>query len=57
VSNWLLLHGTPLTPSVWDGVIPLLAGHGEVPAPAVVPGLGPATGFSAHTRPTTCHWR
>lgn len=44
MNNWLLLHGTPLTPSIWDGVIPLLARHGDVAAPAVVPGLGPVTG-------------
>ena len=23
---WLLLHGTPLAPEIWDGVIPLLDG-------------------------------
>jgi 3-oxoadipate enol-lactonase len=45
VTNWLLLHGTPLTPSVWDGVVPLLAGRGEVIAPPVVPGAGPAAGL------------
>jgi 3-oxoadipate enol-lactonase len=44
VNNWLLLHGTPLTPLIWDGVIPLLARHGDVAAPALVPGLGPANG-------------
>ena len=44
MTNWLLLHGTPLTPSVWDGVIPWLPGHGVVAAPAVMPGLGPAAG-------------
>jgi 3-oxoadipate enol-lactonase len=42
VTDWLLLHGTPLTPAVWDGVIELLTGCGEVAAPAVVPGSGPA---------------
>jgi 3-oxoadipate enol-lactonase len=44
VTNWLLLHGTPLTPSVWDGVIPALRKHGMVAAPAVIPGTGPVTG-------------
>ena len=44
MTNWLLLHGTPLTPSVWDGVVPLLAGRGQVIAPPVVPGDGPAAG-------------
>ena len=44
MTGWLLLHGTPLTPAVWDGVIPLLASHGDVAAPVVVPGFGPATG-------------
>ena len=42
MTTWLLLHGTPLTPSVWDGVVPVLASRGEVVAPAVVPGPGPA---------------
>jgi len=37
--TWLLLHGTPLTPAVWDGVIPELAEHGKVAAPAL--GDGP----------------
>jgi pimeloyl-ACP methyl ester carboxylesterase len=44
VANWLLLHGTPLTPAVWDGVIPVLHEHGAVAAPAVTPGDGPARG-------------
>jgi 3-oxoadipate enol-lactonase len=33
LTNWLLLHGTPLTPAVWDGVIPLL---GAAAAPSVI---------------------
>jgi 3-oxoadipate enol-lactonase len=44
VTNFLLLHGTPLTPAIWSGVIPLLAERGGVAAPAVVPGSGPAAG-------------
>jgi 3-oxoadipate enol-lactonase len=44
VTNWLLLHGTPLTPSVWDDVIPALAERGDVAAPALVPAAGPAAG-------------
>lgn len=44
VTNWLLLHGTPLTPAVWNGVIPLLAERGDVAAPTVTPGRGPAGG-------------
>jgi pimeloyl-ACP methyl ester carboxylesterase len=43
VTNWLLLHGTPLTPSVWDAVIPALREHGAVAAPAVIAGIGPVT--------------
>jgi 3-oxoadipate enol-lactonase len=34
-----MLHGTPLTPAVWDGVRPLL--NGEVTAPAVTTGVDP----------------
>lgn len=44
MTNWLLLHGTPLTPSIWAGVIPALSGHGAVAAPAVIPGTGPPAG-------------
>jgi 3-oxoadipate enol-lactonase len=35
-TRWLLLHGAPLTPAVWDGVLPLLAAHGTPVAPPVV---------------------
>jgi len=28
--RWLLLHGTPLTPEVWDGVTPFLTSSGPV---------------------------
>jgi pimeloyl-ACP methyl ester carboxylesterase len=31
--QWLLLHGTPLTPQVWDGVSTRLREHGTVLAP------------------------
>jgi 3-oxoadipate enol-lactonase len=31
--RWLLLHGTPLTPAVWDGARALLEKHGTVAAP------------------------
>ncbi|MET0703034.1 MAG: alpha/beta fold hydrolase [Mycobacterium sp.] len=41
MTNWLLLHGTPLTPSVWDNVIPALAERGSVTAPALVPPAEP----------------
>jgi 3-oxoadipate enol-lactonase len=40
VTNWLLLHGTPLTPAVWDGVRPLLGG--VVTAPNLSPGGQPS---------------
>lgn len=36
MTNWLLLHGTPLGPAVWDGVLPLL--EGDVTVPAITPG-------------------
>lgn len=48
MTNWLLLHGTPLTPAVWDGVIPALLDHGAVAAPALIPGTGRATSLQ-HT--------
>lgn len=35
--GWLLLHGTPLTPAVWDGVTAFLARSGPVACPAVTP--------------------
>jgi pimeloyl-ACP methyl ester carboxylesterase len=38
--RWLLLHGTPLTPQVWDGVAGHLRGHG----PAWCPDISPAAG-------------
>ena len=44
MTNWLLLHGTPLTPAIWDGVVPALQEHGAVAAPHVTPGAGPADG-------------
>lgn len=39
MTSWLLLHGTPLTPAVWDGLCPLLSG--DVATPPVIPGGGP----------------
>jgi 3-oxoadipate enol-lactonase len=53
VANWLLLHGTPLTPAVWDGVIPLL--DGKIACPHVVPGAGPPAGVQAMIADTVCH--
>jgi 3-oxoadipate enol-lactonase len=34
---WVLLHGTPLTPAVWDGVAAHLGRRGQVLCPAVTP--------------------
>jgi pimeloyl-ACP methyl ester carboxylesterase len=36
-NHWLLLHGTPLTPAVWDGVAACLTRSGTVFAPAITP--------------------
>lgn len=52
MTNWLLLHGTPLTPEVWDGVVPLL--EGEVACPSVIPGDGPVTGVQAAIADDLC---
>jgi pimeloyl-ACP methyl ester carboxylesterase len=38
--QWLLLHGTPLTSQVWDGVAEYLQGHGPVWRPDVTPVAG-----------------
>jgi pimeloyl-ACP methyl ester carboxylesterase len=38
--RWLLLHGTPLTPQVWDGVAGHLREHGPVWSPDVSPAAG-----------------
>jgi hypothetical protein len=38
--QWLLLHGTPLTPQVWDGVTGYLQDYGPVWSPDVSPGAG-----------------
>lgn len=38
--RWLLLHGTPLTPQVWDGVAGYLRGYGPVWSPDVSPAAG-----------------
>lgn len=35
--RWLLLHGTPLTPQVWDGIAGYLRGYGPVWRPDVTP--------------------
>lgn len=35
--RWLLLHGTPLTPGVWDEVAACLSPFGAVDCPAVTP--------------------
>ncbi len=36
-NHWLLLHGTPLTPAVWDGVAACLTRSGTVFTPAITP--------------------
>jgi pimeloyl-ACP methyl ester carboxylesterase len=36
--RWVLLHGTPLTPRVWQPVAGLLRAYGTVHCPAVTPG-------------------
>jgi pimeloyl-ACP methyl ester carboxylesterase len=38
--QWLLLHGTPLTPRVWDGVTGYLQDYGPVRSPDVSPAAG-----------------
>ncbi len=38
--RWLLLHGTPLTPQVWDGVAGYLREYGPVWSPDVSPAAG-----------------
>lgn len=40
--GWLLLHGTPMTPQVWDGVAGWLRGYGLVWCPDIspIPGVG-----------------
>lgn len=45
-ARWLLLHGTPLTPSVWDGVRPALDAVRPVVAP-LLPPPSSATGAQA----------
>jgi pimeloyl-ACP methyl ester carboxylesterase len=40
--RWLLLHGTPLTPEVWDDVAACLAPSGPVLCPAITPAAAPA---------------
>jgi pimeloyl-ACP methyl ester carboxylesterase len=39
-ARWLLLHGTPLTPRVWDGVAGYLRAGGPVWCPDVRPAAG-----------------
>ena len=48
--RWLLLHGTPLTPQVWDGVAGYLREHGTVWSPDVspVPGQDTQASLAAH---------
>lgn len=38
--RWLLLHGTPLTPEVWDGVAAYLGEYGPIWSPDASPGAG-----------------
>lgn len=45
-SMWLLLHGTPLTPEVWDGLRPTLGSIHPVSAP-LLPRPATATGAQA----------
>jgi pimeloyl-ACP methyl ester carboxylesterase len=42
VDRWLLLHGTPLTPEVWDDVAACLAPSRPVWCPAITPAVVPA---------------
>lgn len=35
--QWLLLHGTPLTPEVWDALVPLLPQQGAPMRPDITP--------------------
>jgi 3-oxoadipate enol-lactonase len=46
VTNWLLLHGTPLGPAIWNGVLPLL--EGDVAVPAITPGADAAVRGQQH---------
>jgi pimeloyl-ACP methyl ester carboxylesterase len=54
VTSWLLLHGTPLTPAVWDGVVPLLAADGDIACPSIVAGDGPASDVQAAIADDLC---
>lgn len=50
-STWVLCHGTPLTPSVWDGVAGVLGRLGTVHQPSLaVPGPADVTGAGANAR-------
>jgi len=40
----VLLHGWPVTPAHWRGLLPALRGAGFVPIPVTLPGLGAAPG-------------
>lgn len=48
--TWLLLHGTPLTPTVWDGVAEALRAHGNVVTPAISHGREQDGGQAWHAR-------
>lgn len=52
MTSWLLLHGTPLTPAVWDGLVPLLAG--DIDCPRLDPGDGPAATVQADIADALC---
>ena len=39
-AGWLLLHGTPLTPQIWNGVVDYLRGYGPVQCPEITPTAG-----------------
>ena len=39
-AGWLLLHGTPLTPQIWNGVADYLRGYGPVQCPEITPTAG-----------------
>jgi 3-oxoadipate enol-lactonase len=42
--RWLLLHGTPLRPRVWDGVVAILGADGQVRCPDSAPHADDAGG-------------
>jgi hypothetical protein len=60
--RWLLLHGTPLTPQVWDGAAGHLRRYGPVAfhrwnRPYTVRQGGKPTGSAGHTHPLLMSYR